>query len=218
MAKSGANASERSPVSLTAWTRSVMSRKGRSCSVPFSTTWIVPACSTTNSRLGSPGGAVTSTGLSNVPICVSCSERRDVHRGRGRLRRRGGGLADREGPLHAELGVTGDRAEKANAALLRESRPRSSANVPGRGSRVRLFPITKSCGTLPRLRTTNFTVVPAGTERRESLKEKSFASTRIVTGACRGRERTCARRAGDSTSRDDRGPPEATERGSSGRW
>ncbi len=50
--------------------------------------------------------------------------------------------------------------------------------------RVRLLPITKSCGTLPRLRTTNFTVVPAGTERRESLKEKSLASTRIVTGAC----------------------------------
>jgi hypothetical protein len=42
----------------------------------------------------------------------------------------------------------------------------------------------KRCVVLPRFRTTNRTVEPAGTTRRESRNEKSLASTRTVTVAC----------------------------------
>src|SRR5438445_423154 len=48
-----------------------MSRKGVGWRTPLSTTLITPRCSTTNSRVGSYGGAVTRSGRSNVPMEVN---------------------------------------------------------------------------------------------------------------------------------------------------
>ena len=79
------------------------------------------------------------------------------------------------------------RTEQRNRKLpFRGKRTVSVWRPPWTRMRVLLFPTTKSCGTFPRFETTKRTVAPVGTERRESAKAKSFASTRIVTWAARG--------------------------------
>ena len=72
--------------------------------------------------------------------------------------------------------------EHRNATLpLRGKATVIVCDCPGRSNRVPFrFARTKSWVVVPRLRTTNFTVEPAGTDVRERANEKSRASTRMV--------------------------------------
>jgi len=68
------------------------------------------------------------------------------------------------------------------------NRTRSVAVWPGLSGRVRRPAITKSWTTAPAFLTRNVTRAPFGTLRRESVNEKSFATTLMVTalGAAAG--------------------------------
>ena len=117
----------------------------------------------------SPGGAVTSTGRSKLPIRVSDATS-DVSTG-GVGGGGGGGLTETPiAPFIPSCACPGTEHRKRNVPL-RGNDTVIVWRCLGRSTRVRFFCVTtKSWTAVPRLRTTNRTVEPAGTLRRESEK------------------------------------------------